>query len=84
MWGRDNWEWWEWLSMTVGMVAFWALVVWAVVMLVKRNDRPHSEPRDAAAVLDSRFARGEIDEDEYRARRAALVDVGRDPSTDRG
>lgn len=84
MWGRDNWDWWDWLAMSVGMAAFWALVLWAVVILVKRNDRPASEPRDASTILDARFARGEIDEDEYRARRAVLADVGRDRSPDGG
>lgn len=34
-------------------------------------------PTDAQAVLDRRFAEGEIDEDEYLRRTAALQQVGR-------
>ena len=64
-----------WLVMLFGMAAFWGLVVWAIVVLFRdsrsrdaqsRDARPaHQDPLD---VLDERFARGEIDETEYRAR----------------
>ena len=33
---------------------------------------PAPTPSDAARILDERFARGEIDDDEYRRRRALL------------
>lgn len=64
-----------WLVMTLAMVAFWGLLVWAVVALFRstqpgRTDR--SAPPDALEILDMRFARGEIDEDEYHARRSVL------------
>ncbi|WP_254666379.1 SHOCT domain-containing protein [Humibacillus sp. DSM 29435] len=63
--------------MTVLMLAFWALVVGGVVALF-RNRRPAGPDsgttpgRSAENVLDERFARGEIDEQEYHARRAVL------------
>ena len=68
---------WGWVGMTVGMVAFWALVIGAVVWLVRGlsrgNERPDalSSP-DPRQVLAERFARGEIDETEYRERLAVL------------
>lgn len=71
---------------SVGMALFWLwplLVVVGVVLLgyvivrarpgARTEDPPQG--RDAARrVLDERFARGEIDEQEYRRRRSALED----------
>ena len=73
-WYHDGMGWGGWLVMLLGMVAFWGLVVWAVVVLFRdtRSDdgRPaHHAPLDT---LDERFARGEIDETEYRARADVL------------
>lgn len=49
---------------------FIAVVVFAVVMFTRRWR--HSQHQSGFAVLADRFARGEIDEAEYRERRAAL------------
>jgi putative membrane protein len=55
----------------VMMIGFWALVAWVIVAVVRRPDgRPSS--RDARQILDERFARGELDADEYRQRSDAL------------
>lgn len=65
---------WSWGMMFVGMVmmiGFWVLVAWVIVTVVRRPDaRPSSG--DAQQILDERFARGELDADEYRQRRDAL------------
>lgn len=66
-----NWDGGQWWWMATMMVAFWAIVVWGIVMLVRRPGRPLH--RDASELLDERYARGEIDEDEYRRRRETLV-----------
>ena len=65
MWGADGW-WWGWIM----MVAIWAgivlLAVWAI-----RNSRRRDDPRgpsEAERTLEERFARGEIDANEYAAR----------------
>ncbi len=66
------WGWhgsWVWLWMPLLGVSFWALLVWGGVMLVRVTGRRR---RGAHDVLDERFARGEIDEREYRRRREAL------------
>jgi putative membrane protein len=68
------WDWhssWGWWWMGVSMVIFWALVACVIVALV-RTSRASDRPPDARAVLDARFARGEIDEVEYRRRRALI------------
>jgi putative membrane protein len=68
---------WGWVGMTLGMVAFWALVIGAVVWLVRGLSRGNerrdlSSSPDPRRVLAERFARGEIDEAEYRDRLTVL------------
>lgn len=66
--------------MMVGMVLFWVAVIALVVWLVLRAARvghdettaTTSRSHDPDQVLDERFARGEIDEQELRRRREAL------------
>jgi putative membrane protein len=54
-----------WWIMTIGMV-FAILAVVVVVLALGRSGRPSSR---AENILSERFARGEIDEGEYRSRR---------------
>lgn len=80
MWYGDDPGWGGWLLMTFGMVAFWTLVVVAVIALVRvlreeGSRRPPAEV-DPRRLLDERFARGEIDAEDYKARRE-LLDSGR-------
>lgn len=77
-WGGNAWGMGGWIIMAIIMVLFWGAVVAGVVYLFRRG-RPreeHVESRmpheDAARILSERFARGEIDETEYRARQAVL------------
>ena len=63
-----DWGWGAFLAMTLMMVAFWALITWAVLSLTRGGERR----RDSESILDERFARGEIDDDEYRRRRESL------------
>lgn len=68
---------WGYALMTIGMLAFWGLVIGGVVLLVRKPDRSDSSdvpltPRTSHQILAERFARGEIDEPEYTSRLAAL------------
>ncbi|GAA4989998.1 SHOCT domain-containing protein [Kitasatospora paranensis] len=79
---------WGWGLMTVAMVLFWGLLVFGVVLLVRylgraQHQHPGARPSDPRAggpvprptpedMLGERFARGEIDADEYRHRMDAL------------
>ena len=78
MWyGGDGWGWGGWLLMTVLMVLFWAVVITAVVVAVRylagpRQAAPGSRPSRAEDLLAERFARGEIDDEEFRRRQALL------------
>jgi putative membrane protein len=68
--------WGSWLGMIVTTVLLWGLIVAAIVALVRyigsTRDigRPHAtnRPADPEEVLAERFARGEIDADEYKQR----------------
>jgi putative membrane protein len=73
-----------WILGSVMMVLLIALVVIAVVWLVRwsattgRPSAPHGG-ESAREVLDRRFASGEIDDEEYRRLRAALSDAPAPP-----
>lgn len=58
---------WHWLWMAGVWVVGIALIAWAVTALF-----PDEPRRDPQQILDERFARGEIDTDEYRQRRDEL------------
>jgi uncharacterized membrane protein len=62
----------DWLLMSLWMalsLVALAIVVWALIGLAGRANRPPSDPLDE---LDRRLARGEIDVPEYEERRRAL------------
>jgi putative membrane protein len=76
MWWHDGMGWGGWIVMTLTMLAFWSLVVFGVVAIFRddRENRRARTPRDQdpSRILDERFARGDIDVDEYRLRQDAL------------
>lgn len=64
------------------MILFWAVLVLAIAAAVRYLDRKRGEsfpppPPAAEQVLAERFARGEIDADEYRQRLDMLRRAGR-------
>lgn len=72
---HDGMSWGGWILMAAAMIAFWGLVVFAVVALFRNTRRSNgaiSDSRGPLNILEERFARGEIDEDEYHARSAVL------------
>jgi putative membrane protein len=73
---------WGWVAMSAGMILFWAVIIALGVLLYRalarpggssdRADNPPLEPTPEQ-ILAERFARGDIDEDEYHRRLTALV-----------
>ena len=64
------------------MVLFWVFViagiVWLVLTLTRSTTRANDDGRSSAVrILEERLARGEIDAEEFRTRRAALEGGGR-------
>lgn len=77
MWRDSGWSAGEWISMAFVMVLFWGLVLFAAVAYLRSgHSRPESSPptdlRDSERTLAERFARGEIDVEEFNQRRDAL------------
>ena len=70
--------WGGWLLMSATMVGFWALVVFGIVGLFRGVGRSSTPPverhgdAEAQHILDERFARGDIDAEEYRRRQQVL------------
>ncbi len=59
-----NWvPWGHWLWMAGAWIVAIAMIVWAVTALFP--DQPRRDPHQ---ILDERFARGEVDVEEYRRR----------------
>ncbi len=61
---------WGWWFMIAGMVIFWGLIIAAIIFLARRPTR--SERSSAEDILADRYARGEIDHDEFERRRALI------------
>jgi putative membrane protein len=70
MWWGGDWSWGAWLIMSLMMLAFWALVIWALVLVARNSGTGRRDGAEDA--LADRFARGEIDENEYRRRREVI------------
>lgn len=62
---------WMWIWSLVGLAVL-VLLVWLVVRLTG-GGRDGTATSSARRILDDRYARGEIDEEEYRRRRAGLA-----------
>ncbi len=73
MWWNDSG--WSWLAMTISMLVFWALIAGVVITLLRSNRAPDTvDPgtNNPERILKERFARGEIDVEEYERRREVL------------
>jgi putative membrane protein len=80
MWGNGMGGW-GYVLMTVSMLLFWGLLITGVVLLVRYVTGDRRQPPswtagpDPRTLLAERFARGEINEDEYRQRLKVLGSV---------
>lgn len=81
-WNGHDMNGWDWFAMSVGTVLLWTLLIAVAVLVFRALTRvpdpsyPDASRSRATAVperlLAERFARGEIDEEEYRRRLAVL------------
>ena len=72
--GMDNGD---WVAMVAAMTIFWGLVILVGVMIFRgrgggRNSGSGTQDRGPLEILDERFARGEVDRQEYEVRKAVL------------
>lgn len=77
MMGYDGWGDGDWLAICLAMMVVLALVAVAAVALVRwgraEGGRAATGGRDAEQILAARYARGEIDEQDYHWRLAVLT-----------
>jgi putative membrane protein len=75
MW-TGTWDGWAGgFVMFLGMLVFWGGLVWLIAYAIREFSRPRAMRSDRASaiqVLEERFARGEIDRDEFEERRGVL------------
>jgi putative membrane protein len=78
MWWNDGWGAW-WFVMPLVMIGFWVAVIWVVVNLLQNRPGPtptgRARPATPEEILAQRYARGEIDDDEYHRRLDTLRDA---------
>lgn len=75
-WPRNNWN--GWIGMIIGMIIFVAAIVVLIVILLRPKRMDHygdnyrGNQDSSMRLLDERFAKGEIDEEEYKKRKEIL------------
>jgi len=71
------WNYGEWGGywMLLWMALFWGGLFWLVFWGFRRTASPAERRPSAIDILEERYARGEIDDEELRARRAHLEKV---------
>lgn len=76
--GASGWSWGHMVFGSPMMLLFWGAVVLAIVVAVKwlggsgRAKGPPAGANSALAILEERFARGEIDAEEFKERKRRL------------
>ena len=81
-WNSNHMNGWDWLAMSLSTFLVWALLIAVGVALFRTLNGIDAQTHTGAArttpeqLLAERFARGELDEDEYRRRLAVLRQDG--------
>lgn len=75
MWGYGM-EWWMWLVMGGGTLAFWLVIALVIRALLPGRDRmtAGADRPDPLTLLKEGLARGEVTPEEYEQRRRLIVD----------
>ena len=80
-WSDHDMSGWGYTGIVIGMVLFWALIIVGIITLIRFNTgtiravtqpQPYSDHESPEQLLAGRFARGEVDETEYRHRLEVL------------
>lgn len=77
MYGYDGFGWGHAVAGFSMMVLFWGgliAVIYLAVKWISSNDQPRGGRRTSLHLLEERFARGEIDKDEFVERKRHLQD----------
>ncbi|HEX8975523.1 MAG TPA: hypothetical protein VF781_03330 [Solirubrobacteraceae bacterium] len=80
-----GWGWGWWLFMSLGMIAFWGLIIYAGVWLARGRPtdqhrqalpEPQAPPEPPEQILKRRLAQGEISLEEYDRLHSAVLEQG--------
>lgn len=82
-WSDHDMSGWGYTGMVIGMVLFWALIIVGIIALIRfstganqsrgiAQPQSYSDYESPEQLLAGRFARGELDETEYRHRLEVL------------
>jgi putative membrane protein len=71
MWDH-GWSAGNWLVMSFAMLVFWAALIGVIAWVVRSHRPTDGDANRARQILDERYARGEINDDEYKQRRDQL------------
>ena len=77
MWWDHDPGWGGWLMMIIGMGGFWILLAVLVFALLRGGRQGGTTSPEAREILKQRFARGEIDAEEYQERLDILARANR-------
>jgi len=75
-WYQDGWGtngWWAMTAMVLVSVLLIGLVIWAIARLTRSSPSGSVNSESARAILDKRFAAGEINADEYARARQVMT-----------
>lgn len=76
MWDmHDGWGWWMLIGW-IWMVVFWGLIIWAVFAIIGRlggGKGSETNRSSAMSILEERFARGEIDREQFEEMKKTLA-----------
>lgn len=78
-WNSGDFGWMGWLGMGIGMLvnlAIVGLIIYLVVRAISRDgfrDSNKNVSNSAIEILKERYAKGEIDEDEYRRKKEDIL-----------
>ena len=63
---------WGWL-MPIFMIIFWGLVIWGIVALIRHAGSSSGKADSAIEVLKQRYAKGEINKEEFEQKKKDLA-----------
>lgn len=72
MWHMDDGMGWWMLLGSFWFVFFWAVVIWVMVRVSERGNRNQEAEESAIEILRRRYARGEIDKEQFDQMRRDL------------
>ena len=70
-WGWGNMM--GWFGGGIMMILFWAAVIYFIVWLVRNNKTSGAEDKKALDILKERYAKGEIDKNEFEEKKKDLT-----------